>query len=123
MTLASLAMLPRVAFDVDVTSILTESNDEGRAFTALQERYDATDPITVLLTRADGGTFEDRTGMALVAAAREAYLELDAVDAVGSFLPERLPVVGTELGPEAIEALPAPLLPPLRSGPASDLLL
>jgi hypothetical protein len=122
-TLASLAMLPRVAFDVDVTAMLTESNDEGRAFAALQDRYDATDPITVLLTRADGGTFEDRAGMALVAAAREAYLDLDAVDAVGSFLPERLPVVGTELGPDAIEALPAPLLAPLRSGPASELLL
>jgi predicted RND superfamily exporter protein len=122
-TLAALAMLPRLTFDADVTSFLTESNEEGRAFAALQERYDAADPITVLLEREDGGAFDDREGMVLVAAAREALLASDAVATVGSFLPETLPLVGTPLGPAAIEALPAALLAPLRSGPASGMLL
>lgn len=122
-TLVALAMLPRLAFDPDVTSFLTESNAEGRAFAELQERYGADDPITVLLERSDGGVFDDRDGMVLVAAAREALLGREAVGSVGAFLPDTLPLVGSELGPDAIESLPAALLAALRSGPASDMLL
>jgi len=122
-TIAALAMLPRVSFNVDVTSFLTESNEEGRAFAALKERYDARDPITVLLEREDGGSFRDREGLRLLTLAREALQELDEVARVGSFLPESLPLLGTELTSETVAALPTPALRLLSNGPASELLL
>jgi len=122
-TIAAIAMLPRLAFDVDVTSFLTESTEDGRAFAAMQEAYGASDPIMVLLERDDGQAFDQRDGMVLVARARDALLALDTVASVGSFLPERLPLVGTEVGPDLLATLPAPLLTPLRRGPGAEMLL
>lgn len=122
-TLAAVAMLPRLAFDADVTSFLTRSNDEGRAFAALQERYGVGDPIMVLLTRAGGGAMDDREGMALVAEARSALGALDPVASVGAFVPPELPMLNVPLTALAIRSLPAPLLARLRDGPGSELLL
>ncbi len=122
-TLAAIAMLPRVAFDADVASFLTESDAEGRAFAAMQEAYGASDPILILLEREDGGGFDRREGMVLLARAREALRELDAVASVGAFLPERLPLLGSELDPETLASLPAPLLAPLRQGRGAEMLL
>ena len=122
-TIAAIAMLPRVAFDVDVTSFLTESDEDGRAFAAMQAAYGASDPIMILLEREGGRGFDRRDGMVLVARTRDALLSVDAVASVGSFLPARLPLVGTEVGPDLLEALPAPLLAPLRQGPGAEMLL
>jgi predicted RND superfamily exporter protein len=86
-TLAAVAMLPRLSFDVDVASFLLQSTPEGRTLVELQEKYDAGDPITVLLTRTDGGAFTDREGLVLLAQARDALTALDAVASVGSLVP------------------------------------
>ncbi|MDZ7706307.1 MAG: MMPL family transporter [Trueperaceae bacterium] len=123
LTLAAIAMLPRLAFDADVASFLTRSNDEGRALAALQERYGAGDPIMVLLTRTDGGAMDAREGMALLAEARDALGALSAVASVGSFVPSELPIGNVALTPQAIRSLPAPLLAALRDGPGTELLL
>ncbi len=123
LTLAAVAMLPRLSFDADVTSFLTRSSDEGRAFAALQERYGTGDPIMVLLTRTDGEAMDDREGMALLAEARTALGALGPVASVGAFVPSELPIGNVPLTPQAIRSLPAPLLAALRNGPGTELLL
>lgn len=122
-TLAALAMLPRVAFDLDVTSFLTDSNEEGRAFAEMQARYDATDPITVLLERDDGGRLDDRAGMTGLARLRDTLASLPEVASVGTFLPETVPLLGGAVSPAAIAALPTVALAALRSTAGADLLL
>ncbi len=122
-TLAALAMMPRLAFNADVTSFLLEASAPGRALAALQAKYGVSDPITVLLERVDGGTFTDRAGLVLLARAREALAGAPGVGAVGAALPDADPLLGLPLTPEAIGSLPAPLLGLLTRGPAAELLL
>lgn len=122
-TAGALLMFPRLSFDLDVTAFLTDSNVEGRAFARMQARYGATDPITVLLTRQDGGRFDDRAGMVLVAQARDALAALPEVASVGSFLPETVPLLGGPVTPSAIAALPALALVALRAGPTTEILV
>ena len=123
LTLAALAMLPRIAFDADVTSFLTDSNEEGRAFAALQERFGVGDPIMVLLERSDGAPIDDRAGMVLIAEARQALDAVPQVGSVGSFLPPRLPLGNAPLSPSLLRTLPAGLLDTIRDGPGAELLL
>lgn len=122
-TLAALAMMPRLAFNADVTSFLLEASSAGRELAELQSKYRVSDPITVLLQRDDGGAFTDREGLALLARARDAYAGMDGVGAVGAALPATDPLLGRPLTAEVLEALPALLLGALANGPGADLLL
>ncbi len=127
LTLLAVAMLPRLAFDADVTSSLLGSTPEGQAFTRLQQVYDVGDPITVVLERRDGGSLTDREGLALVAEARDALAAVDGVASVGTLVPTEDPLLGQALDAERIRGLAAPLLAGLsgllRRSPAAELLL
>ena len=56
-TLLSIAMLFRMSFNGDVASFIAEGNETGEEFSALQDKYETSDPINVVATLPDGGTF------------------------------------------------------------------
>lgn len=121
-TLAALAMLPRLSFNADVTSFLLDASTAGRELAALQAKYGISDPVTVLVERADGGSILDREGLALLASARDALAATPGVASVGAALPETDPLFGRPLTADVIAGLPAPALALLTAGPGADLL-
>ena len=127
LTLLAVAMLPRVSFDVDITSFLLDSTPEGRALAELQEEYGVGDPITVLLTRTGGEPFTNREGLAAVAATRDRLASVEGVSSVGALVPDEDPLQGRSLDAERIEQMPAlvvaGLVQAVRTSPAADLLL
>ena len=123
LSLLALTMLTRIAFNADVTSFLLEGNERGRAFAALQQKYQAGDPITVLLERADGGPMTDRDGLLLLFDTREALAATGGVASIGTLIPESNPLTGDPITRETLERLPAPVLSLLVSGLGSELLL
>ena len=127
LTLLAAAMLPRVSFDVDITSFLMDSTPEGRALAELQETYGVGDPITVLLTRSDGSSFIDREGLAAIAATRDRLAAVEGVASVGALVPNEDPLQGRPLDAERIEGMSALVMAGLtqavRASPAAELLL
>ena len=127
LTLLAVAMLPRIAFDVDITSVLLDSTPEGRALAELQETYGVSDPITVLLTRTDGEAFTNREGLAAIAATRDRLAAVAGVASVGALVPDDDPLQGRPLDAERIEQMPAlvvaGLVQAVRASPAAGLLL
>jgi predicted RND superfamily exporter protein len=123
LSLLALAMLTRIAFNADVTSFLTEGNERGQAFAALQQKYDAGDPITILIEREDGGVMTDREGLLLLFDTREALAAVEGVASIGSLIPDSNPLTGDPITRENLERLPVPVLALLTAGPGSELLL
>ncbi len=103
-TVASVAMLFRVSFNADVSSFLLEGNEQGEAFAALQEKYDATDPINVVASLPEGESFASGTNLAQLASLRDELASVEGVGAVATVLPAGVPGVPT--APEALAALP-----------------
>lgn len=122
-TVLSVVMLTQIRFNADITSFLTEGNKSGQAFAALQEKYDAADPVMVLLERADGGSFRDKEGLKLLLEAKEALALVSDVAGMGSFLPETNPLTNEPITAELIEVFPPFLLSRLLDNPTTDLLL
>jgi uncharacterized protein len=122
-TLSAASMMPRLAFNADVTSFLLEGSEAGRALAALQAKYATSDPITVLLERDDGGVFTDREGLAALARVRDALRAVPGVASIGTALPDEVPIVGVATTPDLLASLPAFALGPLLAGPGADLLL
>jgi uncharacterized protein len=122
-TLSAAAMMPRLAFNADVTSFLLEGSDAGRDLAALQEKYATADPVTVLLERDDGGAFTDRDGLVALARVRDALRAVPGVASVGTALPDHVPIVGVATTPDLLASLPTFALGPLLGGPGADLLL
>lgn len=123
LSLLAAVMLIRLDFNADITSFLIEGNERGQAFAALQEKYSAGDPITVLLEREDGAVVTDREGLQLLFATRTALASVEGVASVGMVVPATNPLTGEAITAEMLERLPMPLLTLLIQGPGSDLLL
>lgn len=70
LTLLAVGMLTQIRFDADITSFLTEGNEPGQEFAALQNKYQTADPIIVLLEREDGRSFRSKNGLKLLLAAK-----------------------------------------------------
>jgi predicted RND superfamily exporter protein len=120
-TLLAVACLFRMDFNADVTASLQDGNARGEAFAQLQAKYDATDPITVVLKRADG--WRDRAGLEALMETKAALLAVDGVGSVGTMVPELHPLLGTPFTRRSLDSLPSMFLPKLTSGPGSKLLL
>lgn len=120
-TLTAVTMLFRMDFNADVTSFLLEGNERGRELAALQEKYEAGDPIMVLLEQEDGWT--TRAGLEQLLEVRNRLAAVEGVQAVGTLLPELHPLTGTTLDAAALQALPDMALGQLTGGPSASLLL
>ena len=66
-TIASLLSFFWIEFNADVSAFMTEGSVEGEEFAALQEKYDTSDPINIVLSSADGETLVTGAGLADIA--------------------------------------------------------
>lgn len=122
-TFAAVLALLRMEFNADVASFITEGNERGEEFVALQEKYDTTDPVNVVLSLPPGESFTDRDRLVELARYRDRLSALDGVKTVAALIPARNPLDGTPINPEMIAALPESQLGGLIAGPFSELLL
>jgi predicted RND superfamily exporter protein len=122
LTLLAAASLLRLQFNANVASFLTEGNERGEAFAALQEEYDAADPINVVLSLEDG-SFLDRSRLVELATFRDELASLDGVATVAALVPGRSPVDGREVSPALLAVAPQDVIDQLTGGPLSELLL
>ena len=123
-TVLSLLSFFWIEFNADVSAFMTEGSVEGEEFAALEEKYDTSDPINVVLSSADGETLLTGAGLADIARARDALASADGVGLVTSVVPEVNPLTGGAVTPEVLENLPAMAIPQITGGnPFSDFLL
>ncbi len=121
LTLVAAAMLFRMDFNADVTSFLLEGNERGQSFAGLQTKYDAGDPITVLLERDDG--WKSRAGLRVLLDVRDRLAAVEGVHSVGTLVPPQNPLTGSPFDAAALEAFPSMFLGRITGGPAAGLLL
>ncbi len=119
---AALALL-RIEFNADVASFITEGNERGEEFAALQAKYDTTDPVNIVLSLPAGESFTDRDRLVELALYRDRLASLDGVKTVAALIPARSPLDGSPISPEMIAAIPEGQLGGLIGGPFADLLL
>jgi len=120
-TITAVAMLFRMDFNADVTSFMLEGNERGREFAALQDKYDAGDPITVLLELETG--WNNREGLETLLEVKTRLSEVEGVQSVGTLLPDLHPLPGSTLPVPTLQSLPDNVLAGLISGPAASVLL
>ena len=122
-TLLAVVSLFRIQFNADVASFITEGNERGEAFAALQEKYATSDPVNVVLSLPEGETFADRSRLVDLAAYRDDLARLEGVASVAALVPSISPLDGTAITPAFVEAAPEVLLGSVTAGPLSELLL
>lgn len=122
-TLLAVLALTRISFNADVASFLTEGNERGEAFAALQDKYGTSDPVNVVLSLDDDATFADRDALQALLALRDEIAEMDDAASVASIIPERNPLDGSAITAETIATLPEPALDRLTASPLTQLLL
>jgi len=96
-TLVSVAMLFRMSFNADVSKFITEGNETGEAWVALQEKYDTGDPINVLVSTIDGAEILERDSLVTLTELRDEFIGLDSVGQVGTIIPGENPLTGEVL--------------------------
>ena len=120
-TLLAVACMFRMQINADVTHFMLDGNEAGRQFAALQEKYEAGDPIMVLLRRDAG--WEDKAGLGALIEARDVLTSHEGVAEVGSLIPEVHPLTGERFDAATLAATPPMMLSRLLDGPSADLLL
>lgn len=105
-TLTAVGMLFRMEFNADIAGSILESNEIGRQFIALTEKYATSDPINVIISLPEGEQFDEPADLATIAEARQELNDLPNVDLATSIVPEVNPLTGTPLTPESVAALP-----------------
>jgi predicted RND superfamily exporter protein len=124
LSLLSVLMLFRMSFNADVSSFLLSGNATGEEFIALQEKYEATDPINVVASLPEGATFFEGENLALLIELRDELLAVDGVTAVASVVPEVNPITGEPIDAAMVAALPSPAIEGfVAQSPVSVLLL
>ncbi len=122
-TLLSVISLFRISFNADVSSFITEGNERGEAFAALQDKYATKDPVNVVVSLPDRSRFSDREALVALAAFRDQLSTLDGVAEVAALIPAINPLDGSAITPEFLASAPDMLLQAVTSGPLSDLML
>ncbi len=123
-SLLAVAMLSRMDFNADVSSFLLEGNETGEEFAALQEKYDAADPINVVASAPEGRSFAEPELLNDLVALRDSLAAEDGVAAVATVVPETNPLTGQPLTAEMIAAIPPALAAQLLDeSPVASLLV
>jgi predicted RND superfamily exporter protein len=123
-SLVAVGMMFRLKVNADVTQFLTSGNDQGEAWLALQEKYDTSDPINVLVTFPDGETIDDKQALVSLVELRDELAAVDGVTQVGSIIPDVNPITGAPITPEMIQAIPDAMIGTfLAQNPVADLLV
>ena len=124
LTLTSVAMLFRMQFNADIAGSILESNEVGRQFVALTEKYSTSDPINVIISQPEGEAFDEPEDFADIARSRDELSQLPNVEEVTSVIPATNPLSGQALSPEVIAALPGPVIGQLLGqSPLADVFL
>ena len=122
-TLVAVISLFRLQFNADVASFITEGNEQGEAFAALNEKYATQDPINVVLSLPDGEVFTDRAQLVELTEFRDELLQVEGVSSVASLVPDVSPIDGTPISPFLVSMAPDEILQSLVGGPLAELLL
>ncbi len=123
-TLVAVGMLFRMRFNANIAEFLSEGNERGRAWVALEEKYETSDPINVLVSLVDGSTFRDKDGLVALAGIRDGLAAVEGVDQVGSLIPQINPLTGNPLDAQVIASVPDSLIGTLLDqSPIAGLLL
>ena len=124
LTIVAAGMFFRIRLNADVTQFLTSGNPKGEAWVALQDKYDTSDPINVLVTLPEGQTFTDKEALVALVELRDRLAAVDGVASVGSILPDTNPLTGQAITADTIRALPDVAIGQfLASNPLADLLV
>jgi predicted RND superfamily exporter protein len=122
-TLVAVISLLRLQFNADVASFITEGNERGESFAALNEKYATQDPINVVLSLPDGEVFTDRAQLVELTEFRDELLQVEGVSSVASLVPDVSPIDGTPISPVLVSMAPDEILQSLIGGPLAELLL
>jgi predicted RND superfamily exporter protein len=122
-TLLAAVSLFRIQFNADVASFITEGNERGEAFAALQDKYETADPINVVVSLPEGETYAERDHLVALAEYRDALAAHDGVGSVTALIPATSPIDGTPITPQMVATVPDALLSQITGGPLGELLL
>lgn len=123
-TIVAAFMLTRVQFNADVSSFISEGNPTGEQFIALQEKYNAPDPVNVLVSLPEGDSFHEPEQLVRLIEVRDLVAAVEGVDQIASIVPDVNPLTGAPLDGAAIAALPAPAIEAfLSQSPVAPLIL
>ncbi len=123
-TLLSVGLMFRLAFNADVAGFVTEGNEAGEACVSLQEKYDTADPINVLAAASGGVTFDTKAGLVAIAQLRDQIAAIDGVAQVGAAVPDANPLTGEPLTAGMLALAPEELiLSAMEGNPLADLLI
>ena len=123
-SLVAVAMLFRMQFNADISSFALTGSEAGEAFVELQEKYDTTDPINVVVTLPEGETFRSKAGLVTLLNVRDDLLAVAGVASVATIVPDRNPLTGELITTAAVSSAPEPAVMALvDSSPVSGLLL
>jgi predicted RND superfamily exporter protein len=122
-TLLAVISLFRLQFNADVTSFITEGNERGETFAALNAKYETQDPVNVVLSLPDGDTFTERDNLMALTEFRDRIADIDGVSSVAALVPQTSPLDGQPISAAMIGVVPDDLLQQVIGGPLSELLL
>ncbi|MEA2002411.1 MAG: MMPL family transporter [Actinomycetota bacterium] len=123
-TLVALSMLFRMDFNGDVASFVLEGNDTGETFQALQDKYQAADPINVVVSLDEGETFQSKDGLSALVRLRDEIADVDGVAAVASIIPDENPITGGPFDASMVQLAPQETIDQLfQQSPVVSLLL
>ncbi len=105
-TVLALLMLFRMDFNADVSSFILEGSEVGREFAGLQDKYATSDPINVVLSLPEGGSFAEKESLLSLLEIRDELAAVDGVDSVASLVPDTNPITGMPLTAAVLEAIP-----------------
>jgi len=122
-SLVAALLLVRLQFNADVGSFITEGNERGEAFAALQDKYETQDPVNLVLSLPPDESFTERERLVDLATYRDAVEAHPGVASVTALVPAESPIDGTQLTPELISVAPPQALSAAIDGPLAELLL
>ncbi len=124
LTLVSLAMLFRMSFNPDLASAVLEGTEEGRNFAAIQDKYETSDPINILVTTPEGSAFGSGAVLADLLELTAELRAMEGVAGVASVVPETHPLTGAPITAASLRSLPAIAVQRgLMSSPMAELLI